>query len=1159
MRTFVGIGLVSLLAFPLLAAEKPEGEKKNTGQSLSKTGQTKSGAILNINNFTTWQRADGQGHNPPNAAYNGSDFPRGTSHPIYADGMVWGGKAYLDAGYSQAAPVQLIRVGGSTYNVGNQIGWIIGTGANAVAVASSDARARIYRIRRDYTTMAMDELRRDAAENNLTIVSAVTDADIADVISQYEKDWDEWPVDLGAPYVERNGIAGYQKPPAFSSSFTVDSLIGGNYDEPGVAGSDPGSPANQVIWSVFNDLNRGNMLGFQGSEPMGIEGQLTLWAYKRSDALGNLYFKRLKLINKGGAVVNDQTGAKGHLYIDSMYVSVWSDPDLGYASDDLDGCDSLLSLAYTYNGNATDAEYAKFNLPPPAVGYDFLAGPAVPGSPTDTAVFDMKKKPGFKNLPMTSFAYFVGGGTIGDPPFTYEGALRWFRMFQGYVPDPSTSPFRKFPHPTGMTETFFPLSGDPVTGTGFLDGGPPAFSPGDRRLVLNTGPFRLAPLDTQEVVVGVVAGLGGDRLSSVAVLKANDRAVQTTYDLIFQVSQAPAAPLPVAAEMDSKVVIEWGSNTARVTDTETRVSQPGSYEFEGYNVYQLPSAGSRLSEGKRIATYDVVNATGVILDEAFDATAGQILATPIQFGTNSGVKRYFVFDKDYVRDINKVYNGQEYYLAVTAYSRATEPGFVAALESAPIVLTVRPKKPFGVTVQSQPADTVTVTRVSGVSEGSAIVQVISPTAITGDTYEIGFVADPAGTTWKVTNKTKNTVVASNVTNQGLEGADTYPIVDGVIVKVFGPPEGMKDWDIPNGERRFTWADGYTNFEGFESTIGWADPAWFFGSTDERAVKASELKNVLLKLATASSGTATNPNAGGNPYGGWNENDPGTDPNFSYGYRYLRGATGAPARPEFAPYRVNATGGYAYQDYKRGVPLSAWDVEANPPVRLAVGHLENNVSTGLVDGKWWPGANGTGTAGSSGSTRDWLFIFNSPYTDATPAAALQKDILNNGLPVMYWLGVQRRGGANFSSGDEFLILANHVNAPTDVFRFNTASYAPTKSMDLEKISMKRVGVFPNPYYAFNPAETNRFVRFVTFTNLPPTVKIRIFNLAGQLVRTLDKNDPSQFLRWDLNNENHFPVASGVYVAYVELTLSDGSVDTKVVKLGIIQEQEVPDVF
>ncbi|MBI2620277.1 MAG: hypothetical protein HYW57_09360, partial [Ignavibacteriales bacterium] len=722
-RTVIGLSLLSvLLTAALVGAEKPEELKQGKGQSLNKAAaQTKNNAVLNINNFVTWMRADGQGQNPFDANFNGSQFPRGTSHPIFADNFVWGGKAYLDAARTQPAPIQLIRVGGGTYNVGNQVGWINGTGASATAVSTGDTRARIYRIRRDYTTMAAEELRRDAAENNLVGVSSVSDADVAVVVQQYATDWDEWPTDLGAPYIERNGIPGYQKPnvvggkAVFDANFTVDSLISGNYDEPGVAGTDPKSPANQVIWTVFNDLNPTNMNNFAGSLPMGLEGQITLWGYKRGDALGNLYFNRIKLINKGGADVGG--GAKGALYIDSMFVCQWSDPDLGNAGDDLSGNDSALGVGFVYNGNSVDADYARFNLPPPAIGYDFLAGPTVAGAPTDTAIFDLKKKGGFRNLPMTSFSWFAAGA-LDQPLFNYEISLRWWKSLRGFLANPSTAPDLFYPGPPGAPPTKFPLGGDPFAGTGSLDGLGTNYSPqpGDRRLVLSTGPFLLAPNDTQEVTMGVVAGLGGDRLSSVAVMKANDAAVQTTYNLVFQVSQAPASPIVTATELDGKVIIEWGSNVGRVKATETTVSQPGNYTFEGYNLYQLPLANSPRSEWRRIATYDVQNTTAVILDTEFDLTSGQFLSKPVQFGSNSGVKRYFELGRDYVRDIDKVYNGQEYYLVVTAYSRAIDAGFAAALESSPIVTTVRPKKPFGFTPNSEFADAVPVTKV-GTSDG----------------------------------------------------------------------------------------------------------------------------------------------------------------------------------------------------------------------------------------------------------------------------------------------------------------------------------------------------------------------------------------------------------------------------------------------------------
>jgi hypothetical protein len=1178
-RNFIGLCLLlGLLTYPLLSAEKPEGPKQgNKDQSLNKSAQTKNNAILNINNFTTWLRADGQGQNPPNAAFNGDQFPRGTTHPIFADGFVWGGKCYLDAARTQPAPVQLIRIGGNTYNVGNAAGWINGTGASAAAVSTADSRARIYRIRRDYTAMTTEELKRDAAENNQTLTTSVSDADMATVLAQYATDWDQWPVDLGAPYIERNKIPGYQKPPAFSATFTVDSLISGNYDEPGVAGSDPSSPAGQVIWTVFNDLTRGNMLGFEGSEPMGLEGQVTLWGYRRGDALGNLYFNRIKLINKGGAVVNSTTNAKGNLYIDSMFVAQWSDPDLGNAGDDLAGCDSVLSVGFVYNGNAVDAEYAKFNLPPPAVGYDFLAGPTVAGAATDTAVFDLKKKPRFKNLAMYAFDWFAASNTTAsDPAFTYEGALRWWKLLRGFIPNASTAQDIPYPGPPGSPATRFPLAGDPFKGTGSLDGLGTTYSsqPGDRRLVLSTGPFLLSPRDTQEVTMGVVAGLGGDRLSSVAVMKANDAAVQTTYNLLFQVSQPPASPLPTVSELDGKVIIEWGSNTARVKDTETRISQPGSYTFEGYNVYQLPSASARLSEGKRIATYDVVNSTGVILDTEFDLTSGQFLSKPIQFGTNSGIQRYFVLDHDYVRDINKVYNGQEYYLAVTAYSRAVDPGFAAALESSPIAISVRPKKPYAATVMSNFGDSVKVVK-TGPSDGAAVVQVVSPTQVTGHSYQIKF--DTTGGTWKLFDATANKNVLTGISNQN--GDAGSPIVDGLQVKVFGAPNGVKDFLHVRGPAGVINPPSYAAFSTFNS-LGFPSASG-------------------ADLGAASAGGPSTGDWGGGRWGIHTGGAGGTDASGeTYDGRFVPRVFRNDNFSRFVPYdweiRFTAAGGKAYLAFTTGtvvnVPFEIWNIgigtpnDASDDYRVIpwINDADGNEAFNLQK------ADHNASGGDNDPYTDWIYWYQ-PVNKSPGQAGYLTEFANLGAAydtdptsgvntgahkeVMARMVLINVNGGSISdptwpananslmpaTGNTIRIISTKPNSLVDSYTFNTAAYAVLKGADQEKTSVSRVHVFPNPYYAFNPAETNRFVRFVTFNNLPPVAKVRIFNLVGQLVRTLNKNDNSQFLRWDLNNSNNFPVASGIYIAHLELTLSDGSVATKILKVAIIQEQEVPDVF
>jgi len=50
---------------------------------------------------------------------------------------------------------------------------------------------------------------------------------------------------------------------------------------------------------------------------------------------------------------------------------------------------------------------------------------------------------------------------------------------------------------------------------------------------------------------------------------------------------------------------------------------------------------------------------------------------------------------------------------------------------------------------------------------------------------------------------RDTLLA-NQTNQS--GDEDYFAFDGMFVKVVGPNPGVRDWDIPAGTRRFTWAN-----------------------------------------------------------------------------------------------------------------------------------------------------------------------------------------------------------------------------------------------------------------------------------------------------------------------------------------------------------------
>lgn len=1166
--------ILSLLVICFLSfvavAKTPKDQKQESKGSLSNSAGAPTYQILNINNLTTWHAHDGKSNHSPGGV-DGTRFPRNAYTLIYQDGVVWGGKVFTDSVNGTPAAIQPVRVGGGTYGVGTKAGWINGTGATATAEPITSAGVKIYRVRRDFKSMSQNELKTDAAESYEKSLDEVSSGEMAAIITQYQTDWDTWPVAKGAPYIERNGTAGYQAPPA---GWAVDDLIANKLDEPGLAGSDPNSPADQVLWTVYNDLDATQATGFEGSNPIGIECQKTIWGYKRSDALGNIYFGKYKLINKGGAATVGTT--KGTFTIDSMYVCQWSDPDMGTFSDDIIGCDTLLSMGYVYNANAIDQVYRSYGYPPPAAGYDFLQGPAVPSVAGDSAVVDLKYVKGKKNLGMSSFSYFSAGSAYSDPPggaANYDaGSGRWWKMLRGFAPlgDFKTA---DIPYASGpFAASKFPLSGDPVKRTGFLDGLGQAYSvaPGDRRLLLSTGPFRMAPQEAQEIVIGLVCGMGSDRLSSVSVMKFNDQFAQNTYNGLFAVASAPAAPSVGITELNGKIVLDWGSNLAVVKNTETKVNQPGGYRFEGYNLYQLPSKASTLAEAKRIATFDTDVDPTTVLDIQFDQRSGQILSIPVQYGSNSGISRNFVIDRDWVKDIGKLNNGQEYYFAVTAYSVATVSGFLpAALESSPLIYVAKSKIPFGTSYANKYGDTLAYTKhiVTGsgatATDGSVVPIVVSPSSANGKAYRVNFDTTGGSTSWKLTNTTDNKIILTGKSNQVDDG--NYDMVEGgIFLKVLGPPPGLKRNDIydaadPNlwgwnwisGARNLTWSGSNSlALESFQGAAGYMTAATYFNGFAP-AVSAANLKKVEIRFANVTIDAAT---------GDFTWDKTSANANGSFGYRYVRNGQVAAALPAFAPFLTRPwNGSYGFNAFERNVPLAVYDMDATPPRRLTVGFLENNVAGGKVSGVYDPKNYGGVDNTASTGPREWLFISNRTYSETlNPLDTLSA--LSNVMQYMYMATWARRNdnpwtdvGAN---AQKLQLIPNRINTVNHFYQYTVT--APTKNDSLDNASWDRVGVYPNPYYAANAQETNRFSRFVVFNNLPKVVKIKIYNLAGQLVRTLSKDDSEQFLKWDLLNTDNFPIASGMYVAHVTGTVTSGE-KTKILKLGVIQEQEILTSF
>ncbi|MEW5797211.1 MAG: hypothetical protein AB1772_12755 [Candidatus Zixiibacteriota bacterium] len=210
--------------------------------------------------------------------------------------------------------------------------------------------------------------------------------------------------------------------------------------------------------------------------------------YTTTGPLGTCEFLRFKLINKGGRTLRD------------FYISLWLDPDLGVAGDDLVGCDVAENTFYCYNANFGDAA---FGGPPPAIGFRVIEGPIV-YSPGDVAYVDGQPLQDYRNLGLYSFNKYINGT---DPDFYDESYCYMLGLDGKNNCLPQTDPT------TGLA-TRFVCSGDPVTGTGWVDA-----LPSDRRMMATFGPITFRPGETQQVVIKMAVGQGSDRLNSITSMR----------------------------------------------------------------------------------------------------------------------------------------------------------------------------------------------------------------------------------------------------------------------------------------------------------------------------------------------------------------------------------------------------------------------------------------------------------------------------------------------------------------------------------------------------------------------------------------------------------------------------------------------------------------
>ncbi|HBX66097.1 MAG TPA: hypothetical protein DEG32_08040, partial [Balneolaceae bacterium] len=124
----------------------------------------------------------------------------------------------------------------------------------------------------------------------------------------------------------------------------------------------------------------------------------------------------------------------------------------------------------------------------------------------------------------------------------------------------------------------------------------------------------------------------------------------------------------------------------------------------------------------------------------------------------------------------------------------------------------------------------------------------------------------------------------------------------------------------------------------------------------------------------------------------------------------------------------------------------------------------------------------------------------------------------------------------SAGDKIRISSTRSFGNGDTFQFGVTK----ASIDNELASsqMDDIYVAPNPYigaaeWERSSGQVGRGERKIYFYNLPRKCTIRIFNVRGELINTLNHDGAIDdgAISWDLRTANNEDIAYGVYFYHV----------------------------
>ena len=701
-------------------------------------------------------------------------------------------------------------------------------------------------------------------------------------------------------------------------------------------------------------------------------------------------------------------------------------------------------------------------------------------------------------------------------------------------------------------------------------------------LIASAGPFNLALGDTVNASFAIIMG------DSPIDLVQNAEIAQLMYDNNYQGPDPPKAPkvhavvspyLDNTGRTRNKVTLYWDRRSETYRDIMT-----GYQDFEGYKVYKSTDGGKTWGNPE----------TGLIRDELGITRGWRPIAQCDKIDGIGGRDKFapWLYLGDDERDEGEgedglfhsfvdydVYDGVSYSYSVTAYDYGIEKtnlllnplqfkfdlesleNFKGNSEAEPqfVKVTPQPRPSDFADVKIDTSKDGTVKRIAGAGLAKISVDVADPYLVTGHTYQIFF---------------RDSVISSMVPKLDSIAVDTlFGRRDTVIVYNYfvdstsTSQKSTLTYNVKNlstGKWMFIDSDGKPQFSDQIINIDGSSAGvkTRIDSLNAGLINGTEYSPMFDGIRLHITNVANKPffrRAVWSGESSWAINFEKWVNQVPKDYMLVFSESFPDSAYQLAANQVNRIPVYfkAYditqgKDQPKPVDAIWMDSDEEPVGEFnrgdVLGFIEDATFRDLPSGGRLPSGTRTWKLDMAWFDKDQWEVF-PPDTTLTSREDPTTGIVTIDTTIIPADSIFRYQSVRWVEGDTLFITTWKPLSASDIFELKTQSY---KIGAKDSDPLANIRVVPNPYIVSASWESDANRLKIQFTNLPKVCKVYIFNLAGELINTLDHWSPDGVPGtgsedWNLWTMNRQEVAFGLYIYVVETP--DGK--TRTGKFAIIR--------